>query len=60
MTTYDRIPAILKRHGWQCVDEMFRDRQTGELVDFDRIMEAMPEDIVAAFSESTRAPCERE
>jgi hypothetical protein len=64
MTSYDRIDAVLKKNGWQCVDDMFRDRQTGELVEFDRIIDAMPEDIledvVAAYGESTRVPCERE
>jgi hypothetical protein len=64
MTTYERIETVLKKNGWQCVDEMFRDCQTGELVDFDRVMEAMPGDIladvVAAYGESTRVPCERE
>jgi hypothetical protein len=46
MTTYDRIDAIFQKRGWVCVNECFCYRDTGRLVHIDRVMRAMPEDVM--------------
>ena len=55
MTTHDRIDAVFKKCGWVCKGEIFRYRKTGRLVPFDRVMRAMPkdilEDVAAAWGE---------